>query len=390
MKVILSVQPVRFPLTGIGRYTYELAKNLKALEAISELRYVSGEAFLAELPSSANESEERSSTVDYLTRLKRLVARNEQIVDAYRFLKERKLNRPFNGLQDHLYHGPNFYLPRFPGTSVVTFHDLSVLTMPNFHPKERVNYLAKEIDASLRRAGMIATDSDYIRSEIISRLGVNERKVGVAKLACGPEFRPRSCDEIDAVTSQYGLTYRRYTLYAGTIEPRKNLKALLDAYAQLPYPTRARYPLAMVGYKGWNNTEIVDRIEQGQREGWVRYLGFVRDGQLPLLFSGARLFAFPSLYEGFGLPVLEAMASGIPVLTSNRSSLPEVGGDAPLYVNPDDVDGIAAGLAKALEDEAWREDAIINGLRQASQFSWMRCAQDTVQIYRQALNGDGR
>ncbi len=177
-----------------------------------------------------------------------------------------------------------------------------------------------------------------------------------------------------------------YTLFAGTIEPRKNLDVLLDAYGLLPLNLRQRWPLVMTGYQGWQSEKLHERIKAASREGWVRYLGYVPAEDLPLLYAGARLFAFPSLYEGFGLPILEAMASGVPVVCSKSSSLPEVAGDAAGMCEAMDVDSLSRLIATGLEDDIWRNSSIEKGLARAAGFSWQRCAEETVAVYREAIS----
>jgi len=386
VKIILSVQPIKFPLTGIGRYTYELAKELERNSSINELKFIIGNNFTNKIPEAASHENKGINMNIYINKIKHMAAKNKYIVDLYRYYKSSSTAEPFKHVDGYIYHGPNFYVPKFRGTSVVTIHDLSVLTMPQFHPRERVLYLSREIEASLARSAMIITDSAYIKAEIVAHFNIPEDRIGVAKLACGEEFHPRSVQDTASVLKAYGLEYKVYTLYAGTIEPRKNLSALLEAYRRLPTPVRQRHPLVLAGYKGWNNTDIMTRIDRGRREGWVKYLGFVPNDELPILYAGAKLFAFPSLYEGFGLPVLEAMASGVPVLTSDRSSLPEVGGSAVLYTIPDDVEDMRNNLERGLFDDAWRDAAIIRGTAQASRFSWKKCAEDTIAVYRAALD----
>lgn len=385
MKVILSVQSIKYPLTGIGRYTYELARHLPQVEGIDTLAFHNETGFVPALPQPPDAAE-GAAPASRLHQLKRFVARSQLIVEAYRILRRRTDRDVFKGFGDHLYHGPNFYLPRFPGRTVVTVHDLSVLTMPQFHPRERVVYLGKEIEAAARRATRIITDSHYTRAEVLAHFGFAPEKVGVAQLACGAEFRPRSAEELAPVLGAYGLSAGGYALYTGTIEPRKNIAVLVEAYGRLPADLRRRYPLVLAGYKGWNNEAIMDRIARGQAEGWLTYLGYVPNDHLPALFSGARLFAFPSLYEGFGLPVLEAMASRVPVIASDQASLPEVGGEAAAYVAPGDVEGLTALCERCLTDEDLRRDMVEKGLVQAGKFSWRRCAEDTVALYR-AANG---
>jgi alpha-1,3-rhamnosyl/mannosyltransferase len=176
-----------------------------------------------------------------------------------------------------------------------------------------------------------------------------------------------------------------YSLYVGTIEPRKNLDVLLDAYALLPQAVRQQWPLILIGYQGWRSEHLHARIAAAASEGWARYLGFVEASELPLFYAGARVFVFPSLYEGFGLPVLEAMASGIPVVCSNASTLPEVAGDAAAMCEPQDVEGLTELINRALQDESWRKLAISKGLLQAAKFSWQRCAKETAAVYQEVL-----
>lgn len=386
MKIILSIQAIKYPLTGIGRYTYELAQHLHYIPEMEKISYLSGNKFLEELPKKSDYEDEPKASKNHVDRIKRRLSRNKLVVDIYRMLKSKTDIDVLSNLGDHIYHGPNFYVPTFPGAKVVTIHDLSVFTMPHFHPRERVVYLGKEIEASLNRADMIITDSQYIKEEIITHWGLPEAKIGVVKLACGEEFHPRSSQDVRQTLEKYGLIYQGYTLYAGTIEPRKNLTNLIQAYQQLPLQVRKQYPLVLAGHKGWNNVEIMEHVLRGQQQGWIIHLGFVPNDHLPHLFSAAKLFVFPSLYEGFGLPVLEAMASGIPAITSNRSSLPEVGGNAVLYAEPLDVEGMTELISKGLFDEEWREQAIQRGLNLSKCFSWHRCAEETAAIYQLAYH----
>lgn len=388
MDVILSVQSIKYPLTGIGRYTYELARHLPHLDEVQALRFFDGEKFIGDLPEPGSLSSEESVRVSAggpVYKLKRYLARSQMLVDTYRFLKARTEKSPFKDVEDHIFHGTNFYVPRFPGAAVTTIHDLSVFTMPHFHPRERVSYLCREIEAAMHRVARIITDSDYIKAEIISYFGFPEERISVAKLACGEEFRPRTAEDVAEVLAYYGLTYGEYAFYAGTIEPRKNLSNLIEAYGRLPSSVREKRPLVLVGFKGWNNADILNRIEQGKRAGWIKYLGYVPNDHLPHILSGAALFTFPSWYEGFGLPVLEAMASGVPVMTSPLSCIPEVGGSAVLYAQPDRIDEMTQACERALFDETWRGKARADGLARAATFSWQRCAEDTVHAYALAL-----
>lgn len=375
MKLILSVEPVRFPLTGIGRYTYELATRLQRSSEINDLQFFAGRRFLPSLPTAADQS-------DAVHGLKRLVQKNAVAVEAYRRLMPYLRKRALKGHEDHLYHSPNYYLPPFAGPSLATFHDLSPFTWAHCHAPQIARFLQKELTLTLQRADALITDSHYTRQELADYFGWPIERIHAVPLASSPEFHPRSADSLREALARYGLQAGGYSLFVGTIEPRKNLETLLDAYGKLPVALRQRWPLILTGYHGWRSEAIHQRIAQAQQQGWARYLGFAASEDLPLLYAGARLFTFPSHYEGFGLPVLEAMSSGVPVVCSNSSSLPEVAGQAALMCAPDDVDGLSALLRQGLEDENWRLAAVQQGLTHAAGFSWERCAQATIEVYR--------
>ncbi|MFG6206201.1 glycosyltransferase family 4 protein [Pseudomonas retamae] len=375
MKLVLSAEPIRFPLTGIGRYTYELALRLQRNSEITDLQFFAGRRLSLELPTAADESGRSYG-------LKRAIQKNFLAVEAYRLLMPMLRKAALKGHGDFLYHSPNYYLPPFAGRSVATFHDLSPFTWSHCHAPQLVRYLQKELKTTLVRADALITDSEFTRRELSDYFSWPIERIHTVPLASSPEFYPRPEHEISVTLARYGLHSNGYTLFVGTIEPRKNIETLLAAYERLPLAMRTRWPLILTGYHGWRSDAIHQKLERARREGWAHYLGFVPSADLPLLFAGARLFAFPSLYEGFGLPVLEAMSSGVPVVCSNSSSLPEVAGEAALMCAPLDIDMLTALLEQGLTDEAWRETAIINGIAHAQRFSWERCAQETFEVYK--------
>jgi len=374
MKLILSTEPIRYPLTGIGRYTYELAVHLQRSGQLQELRFFSGRGFIDNLPRPAEQSDGRYQ-------LKRMVQKSRVLSSSYAIFMERSRRSVLKGFDDFLYHGPNFYLPDFPGRKIATFHDLSPFTWAHCHAPERLRFMRKECLKAIKRADALITDSEYTRREVADYFSWPLDRIHAVPLACGPEFHPRGANELQGV-ARYRLKYKSYTLFVGTIEPRKNILVLLDAYARLPLALRQSHPLVLTGYRGWRSEAIHARIDAAHREGWANYLGFVPTDDLPMLYAGAALFAFPSLYEGFGLPVLEAMASGVPVVCSTSSSLPEVAGDAALMCDPQDIDRLAELLARGLQDQAWREDASERGMQHVARFSWSRCAAETMAVYR--------
>lgn len=379
MKLVLSVEPIRFPLTGIGRYTYELALRLQQSPEITDLQFFAGRHFLPELPTAANESGSGYG-------LKRAVQKNFLAVEAYRLLMPMLRKAALKGHGDFLYHSPNYYLPPFAGRSVASFHDLSPFTWAHCHAPQLVRYLQKELKTTLVRADALITDSEFTRQELASYFSWPIERIHTVPLASSPEFFPRAPHELRDVLARHGLKPDGYTLFVGTIEPRKNIETLLAAYGRLPLALRTRWPLILTGYHGWRNDAIHEKLESARREGWAHYLGFVPSADLPLLFAGARLFAFPSLYEGFGLPVLEAMSSGVPVVCSNSSSLPEVAGDAALMCAALDVEALTGLIERGLTDQCWRDAAVIKGMKHAQGFSWERCARETLQVYQKVID----
>jgi len=199
-------------------------------------------------------------------------------------------------------------------------------------------------------------------------------------------YHPREDDELLDPLAELGLTPQGYSLFVSTVEPRKNIKRMIAAFSMLPEPVKLRWPLVIVGSQGWNSQSVHRVIAQGERAGWLRYLGYVPETVLPALYAGCRAFFYPSLYEGFGLPILEAMASGAPVVTSDCSSMPEVAGGAGLCVDPQDVDNMAESFLKALEDEPWRASAVAQGFQQIVGLNWQQCAKATFDVYRRVLS----
>ena len=380
MKVILSIDPVRFPLTGIGRYTFELAQQLKGMSQIEQILFFSGHRFVHDLPEAGHAAKLKQSVS---ANFRRSILRNHFAIKMYHLTSPPIKRHALRGHSDYIYHGTSFYLPPFDGPTVCTFHDLSVFTWAHCSPPERIRFMRKEIAHTLKRADILITDSEYTRQEVASYFNWPLEKIRAVSLACSNDFHPRAPEDLEPILRKHGLKPGGYSLYVGTIEPRKNLDALLDAYSLLPQSVRQQWPLVLIGFKGWQSDKLHARIKTAVTEGWVHYLGFVDRDELPLFYAGARLFVFPSLYEGFGLPVLEAMASGVPVVCSNASSLPEVVGDAAAMCEPQDVDTLSQLIKAGLEDDNWREEARLKGLLRSANFSWQRCAEETVAVYRE-------
>jgi alpha-1,3-rhamnosyl/mannosyltransferase len=264
---------------------------------------------------------------------------------------------------------------------VATVHDLSIYRFPETHPSARRRYFELAFERSLRRADALITDSEAVRQELIADFSVPPERVTAIHLGVDATFHPRTANELRPTLSRHGLQPDGYLLSVATIEPRKKLDRLIAAYGELPETLRRRYPLVLTGAPGWLDGPIRAAIERGRSAGWLRFLGYVPEAELPLVYAGARALAMISVYEGFGLPVLEAMASGVPVLTSNLSCLPEVAGGAALLVDPDDVGAVSRMVERVLTDDVWRGQARATGQRRAALLTWERCALQTTTVF---------
>ncbi len=364
-------------MTGVGYYALELAKHLPDVPGVEDVRYFAGRKMVAD-PLDALRVPITPRSV------RQTLLRFGAAVDMVRLLSPVYKKLILNRARGFVFHSPNYYLPPFDGPCVTTFHDLSIFKWPEYHPAERVRYMQKELPVALRRAQMIIADSAYTRTELVEYFGVDSSRVVAIPLAAQSVFGPMTSDATRMTLGSLGLSHGAYTLYVGTVEPRKNIEVLLDAYSMLAPDQRSRFPLVLAGYRGWHSETLLRRISAAESEGWARYFDYVDAKHMPALFAGARVFAFPSRYEGFGLPVLEALASGVPVVCSSAASLPEVAGGAAALCDVDDVVGFSNAIDRALQDNQWRVAAIDRGLRHSARFSWAETARRTVEVYRMA------
>lgn len=288
---------------------------------------------------------------------------------------------------------PSHVLPLLhPRRSVVTVHDLGYHYHPEAHTLSQNLYLRASTRFNAHAAARIIADSEATRQDLARCYGAPSEKVVVVYPGRDESFQPvTDAAKLASVRQQYGLS-ETYLLYVGTLQPRKNLVRLVQAFAALlqnpPEPALpSNLQLALAGQKGWLADEIERSIHELGLTERVALPGYVPDEDLPALLSGATAFCFPSLYEGFGLPVLEAMACRVPVVCANSSSLPEVAGDAALLVDPLSVDDIAAGLFRILTDGDLRHTLVGRGLDQIQRFSWARCAAGVLQVLEEVGRG---
>jgi len=382
MRIVINATPLLARRSGIGRYICQLAASLLRIDTENQYTFFYGYSFGRELRNRPDRAAMAAKAV--ATRVVKDPWRLREAIHRAVFLAGR-VPRGFD-----LYHEPNYVPLPFPGPLVMTVCDLSVLRYPESHPEQRVAWFKRGFLPAIGRADRVITISHYVKQEIVDLLGVDPALIEVTHLAAGEQFRPVGPEAVERVLQARGLP-RQFLASVGTVEPRKNLPVLLRAYAKLPQELREAYPLVIVGMQGWvgdsSHYQDTARLagELGVSEKIV-FAGYLPDDELPSIYSGATAFIFPSLYEGFGLPPLEAMACGTPVVCTNASSLPEVAGDAALTVNPTDVEGLTAAMERVVTSEALRRDLSGRGLEQAKRFSWERCARETLAVYRKAVS----
>jgi glycosyltransferase involved in cell wall biosynthesis len=379
-RVAINATPLHSPLTGIGNYIVQLGAALRALDAMDVYSFY-GVRWRHESPMAR-----ASAAGGHSASLRELA---ERWLPWKRDLRSAQQRIMFaRGLRRHaidLYHEPNYIPLRYDVPVVVTVHDLSWLRYPETHPADRIRWLERGLPRALAQSAAILVDSAFVRDELLSTFAVRRERVKIAHLGVGPEFRPLNMEETATTLEPLDLRHGGYILSVGTIEPRKNLGHVLAAYALLPAALRDRFPLVIAGARGWRAGDLKRELQLLADRGQIRFLGHVPAIDLPNLYAGTALFVFPSLYEGFGLPPLEAMASGVPVLVSTGSSLTEVIGDAGMTLDPDLPPTTAAKIVELLEDSTLHAELACRGVLRARVFTWDACAQATLAVYRTAM-----
>lgn len=284
-----------------------------------------------------------------------------------------------------LFHATEHLLPPLKRTpSILTVHDLIYERFPKHHKIANYLYLRAAMPIFCRRARAIIAVSESTKNDLVRLYDIDPRRIHVISEASAPHFGPQTAGRIEAVRARYGLP-SRYIVTVGTIEPRKNLARLVDACGPL-FDEGLVDALVIVGSRGWLYEGFFRHLESIPWRDRVIFPGFVQDEDLPAVYAGASVTAQPSLYEGFGLPVLEAMACESPVCTSNVSSLPEVGGDAARYFDPEDTDSITVTLREVLMDEALQREMALRGSERAAEYSWERAARETLTLYQRVID----
>ncbi|MDR9148731.1 Mannosylfructose-phosphate synthase [Burkholderia multivorans] len=337
MKLVFDLNSLRPPRSGVGYYTQHLLEGLRTQRNIDALAGWAGrsvyegdslDVLMRDPAGPKNVARLTRGPVAAAVRLARSVPGIYEARTLVRRWASARLRDDF-AARGYIYHETNFIASPYSGPTVVTIHDLSHHRHPEFHPRVAVKYLNDGLPRTLEQARAVIAVSRYTKQAIHEIYGLPDDKVIAVHLGVEPCFRPRGEEECESMLSRFGLRYRGFVLSVCTLQPRKNLRRLVKAFSRLPVAARRAFPLVLIGADGWMNSPLMREIEPLVKAGQLIVPGYVSRDDLVQLFAAAAIFAYPSLYEGFGLPVAEAMASGVPVLTSNVTSLPEVAWSCP-------------------------------------------------------------
>lgn len=376
--VIINATTLLSKPTGIGKYSFEISKRLlnseKELDFTFYYGYFSKDLYLPHAQSSGRLAKD----------ITRILGGNyvfKKIAQISKLMILKFLSQEFD-----LYWEPAITpIQNIKSKHLIaTVHDFSFHLHPEWHQKENRQYIEKYFWKNIRSADRIITGSYYTKKEIIEFLGFEPDKVHVIYHGVDHNnFRVHDRNIVHDFAYSYKLP-KKFILFVGSIEPRKNLKNALLAYKSLPQNYKKEFKFLLAGFSGWNNAEVMNLIEQEKEN--IVYLGYLSNLELAYLYNLADVFIYPSLYEGFGLPPLEAMACGTPVIVSNLASIPEVCGESVYYVDAYDVASIAEGIYKIATDEAMRNDMVKKGLERVKLFNWDKSAIEHLAVFHEVLN----
>jgi glycosyltransferase involved in cell wall biosynthesis len=373
MRIGIDGIPLHYLKTGIGHYTFEVTRCLALASPTDEFELISPHPFVSQPGEESDQPPPNLRAVRVETNL---LERRWWTIGLPRYIKRHPLA---------LFHGTNFEVPlwkRCP--TVLTIHDLSVLLYPETHQKRFVYRTRLMLPLMSRTATMIVTPSESVRREVCRHLRAAPEKTVAVPEAARRIFRQMSPAQTGVVTKRLGVE-DEFLLYVGTIEPRKNLLTLVRAFNEILRTTQLRPQLVIAGKKGWLSDDLDAYIKASGAADRILFTGYVTDDELCALYSSCRAFVYPSLYEGFGLPPLEAMACGAPVIASDIGSIRETVGEAARLIAPLDVNALARSIVRLLEDDGERRHLSLAGLQRAAKFSWERTARSIREVYDEAL-----
>jgi len=390
MNILLGADSLAERRSGVGRVTFEVAQALRGHTDVRELRLVmggrlAGAMVLDQVAAGAVADGAREGRRGLRSLAARVPALHAVRQWAVRGVMDRGAGRLAGNGLPVIYYEPNMIAKPFSGATVVTVNDMSWHGGHGYHPADRIRWIERNLPATLRQVSRFVAISAFTRDEMARLLGVAADRIDVVPLAPSAVFRPASAAEATEVLCRYGLQDREFVLSVSTLEPRKNLDGLLAAWRALPEPVRARTPLVIAGGVGWGTVLADPAADRLRQSGQLRLLGHVPDADLARLCARCAAFAYVSLYEGFGLPVLEAMAAGAPVLASATTGTGETAGGAALLVDPHDHAAIAAALFEVIEDARAACRLRRAGQAHAAMFTWQRTADLLLASWRRAL-----
>lgn len=377
MRVGLDGIPLAAARTGVGHYTFELARHLALIDPSDSFELLS--PFTFSPPIAAEE----------LPPNLRAVSLKVNSVRRRWFAVGLPLHLRHSGID--LFHGTNYEIPLWSKSAkILTIHDLSILLHADTHEGHLVRRGRRRLPAMARAADCIITPSQAIKKQVAQHLGIAAARIVIIPDAPRSVFKPLSFEETVDARERFGID-RDFILFAGTIEPRKNLKTLLQAYEEILSLKSSSPQLVVAGKKGWLSDDLLTHVNALSLNDHLRFTGYVSDDDLRALYSSCRVFVYPSLYEGFGLPLLEAMACGAPVITSDVPTIIETTGRAAArHVPPLDASSLARSIVGLLENESERQYLSSAGLKHVQDFSWERVAHSTLEVYRDVLKRKSR
>jgi len=389
MNVIVNIKSLTPPVTGIGRYTAEILKYLSLwndVEAFDLLKTYSHQE-LQEKIKHLDDVIKKKTSVSIHTDIKQYIKKIPYSYALRQKIQQQLTRKLFKADSNSIYWEPNFILQPFDGASIASIHDLSHIKHPNYHTQASRQWLDDNLENTIKRADAIVTLSEFSKQEILNYFSVPAEKVKIVSPAVSEAFKVSiEPEEIQKIKKKYHLP-ENYVLSVGTMEPRKNLKKLLHAYNQLPKQLKLAYPLVLVGAKGWDNLSDIIQPMVDKKE--LILLGYIAQQDIPSIYKSASLFIYISLYEGYGMPVSEAMASGVAVITSENSAMSEVAGNAAELVNPENEQAITSSIQYYLENETARQELADKGKKQIQNSSWQYSANQLQNILTTVAENQG-
>jgi glycosyltransferase involved in cell wall biosynthesis len=372
MRIGIDGLPLTEVLTGIGHYTIELARNLALASEWDEIEIVSPRAFLPSL----NSPQEQSSNLRFVRSRVSLLTRHWWSIGLPRYIRSNSID---------LFHGTNFEVPlRKVCPTVLTIHDLSMLLHPETHEARRVRRARRRLPLMARAATMILTPTESVRQEVHEHLQIPLERIAAVPEAARSCFRRLEAEQTVQTRNRLGVR-EEFLLFVGTVEPRKNLTTLLRAFEQVLRVREQSLQLVIAGREGWLIDDLFADLKRLPAAKDILFTGYLNDEDLCALYSSCAVFVYPSLYEGFGLPPLEAMACGAPVIASRIPSIEEVVGPAARLVSPESVAELTEAIVELLSSEEPREKLSVAGTRRAAEFSWTATARLTRSVYAEAI-----